>query len=544
MFLRVKSSERVLVASVLIFSSLLMVTTSSAGTLPAPTVVISVLGITSASQSGCLTRYVAGPPALGSTQMTVTFANYTQGAQVQFRISDPSDPSETWITHLIDYVSSPAQCNNMMEASGSWFPVTIPSGSTSLTIIGLPGSLPDEGGYFQSLYVDGANSSVVTATVIAQNSLPTTTPPANPTTTGTSDTGASPGSIFSPRLSCTHYVFLGAPGSGQSGDYLGEEVGQLYNALKVSPTFSSSISAYSLSTPVGGEFENVVYPAVGVPLTNPTGGAWDDYIQSMWAGGIGYSQILGAMFTACPTSHFILAGYSQGAGVIHEILENYALNSMPDKLHFEQYVVAAVEIADPFAAPSDLKVDGNPGPASIWQVGGWGIVPIIAQMQFNPKGGVDGLLSWMVKGTADEAIQIGKAFASAFDGRDEVCLATSWSLTRLESCFASQVLPAGVRGLDALYTLVSPIGAITALQDEHYLTPSSKLSECLGVPVVSAAEAGDIVADPMGNLTLASGNSWNATIHVDAYKNNSLLSTNVVNFIKDSAATHKSTSSC
>jgi hypothetical protein len=158
-------------------------------------------------------------------------------------------------------------------------------------------------------------------------------------TTGTAN--AAPG--------CPDVHWMGAAGSGERTDYdivnnggMGEIVYKSYQALQ------QQVAAEGRTITA----EAVDYPAKDVPPDAGVGD-WLDYMGSVDAG----TAALGAQyatFTAqCPTSKVVLAGYSQGAMVVHRNL--VALGANPN-------LSAALLIADGDRLPDDTTV--NIGSAS------------------------------------------------------------------------------------------------------------------------------------------------------------------------------------
>jgi len=142
---------------------------------------------------------------------------------------------------------------------------------------------------------------------------------------------------------------MGAAGSGERTDYdiaanggMGDIVYRSYQALQ------QQLAAEGRTITA----EAVVYPAKDVPPDAGVGD-WLDYMGSVDAG----TAALGAQyatFTAqCPTSKVVLAGYSQGAMVVHRNL--VALGANPN-------LSAALLIADGDRLPADTTV--NIGSAS------------------------------------------------------------------------------------------------------------------------------------------------------------------------------------
>ena len=115
---------------------------------------------------------------------------------------------------------------------------------------------------------------------------------------------------------CPDVHWMGAAGSGERTDYdiaanggMGQIVYQSYLALQQQlQQEGRTITA-----------EAVKYPAKDVPVDAGVGD-WLDYMGSVDAG----TNALGAQYAAftqqCPTTKVVLAGYSQGAMVVHRNL--------------------------------------------------------------------------------------------------------------------------------------------------------------------------------------------------------------------------------
>jgi cutinase len=148
---------------------------------------------------------------------------------------------------------------------------------------------------------------------------------------------------------CPDVHWMGAAGSGERTEYdiaansgMGEIVYQSYQALQ------QQLAAEGRTITA----EAVNYPAKDVPPDAGVGD-WLDYMGSVDAG----TNALGAQYAAftaqCPTSKVVLAGYSQGAMVVHRNL--VALGANPN-------LSAALLIADGDRLPDDTTV--NIGSAS------------------------------------------------------------------------------------------------------------------------------------------------------------------------------------
>jgi alpha-tubulin suppressor-like RCC1 family protein len=129
-----------------------------------------------------------------------------------------------------------------------------------------------------------------------------------------------------PTVACANVLFLGARGSGQSGpggsknipgdpnEGLGGAVHTAYAELKAAITDGRTI------TPV-----TVTYPADNI-LPNV---ATLDYIHDLWQGVKQVRVALAARKTQCPNERIVLAGYSQGAMLMHRVLTNAPTKDIP-----------------------------------------------------------------------------------------------------------------------------------------------------------------------------------------------------------------------
>lgn len=143
---------------------------------------------------------------------------------------------------------------------------------------------------------------------------------------------------------CGDYHWIGAAGSGQrdaaglnANGGMGAVVYQSYQQLAADLAASGkTITA-----------EAVQYPAAPVPLEGGLGG-WMGFMDSVEAGTDATAEQFDAFVERCPATKVVLAGYSQGAMVIHRNLEDLADN--PN-------VAAALLIADGDRLPGDTTVN-------------------------------------------------------------------------------------------------------------------------------------------------------------------------------------------
>lgn len=114
-----------------------------------------------------------------------------------------------------------------------------------------------------------------------------------------------------PYSPCTDVLVLGARGSGQSAE----------DAFGVGPEVYLGIGAYANQLPgydIG--FDEVIYPAQAVEsLVILRNGKWDGktFLDGLDTGITYAVSYIRSRATKCPTEHYVLAGFSQGAMVMH-----------------------------------------------------------------------------------------------------------------------------------------------------------------------------------------------------------------------------------
>lgn len=143
---------------------------------------------------------------------------------------------------------------------------------------------------------------------------------------------------------CGDFHWIGAAGSGQrdgaglnSNGGMGGVVYQSYQQLQAElAATGQTITA-----------EAVQYPAAPVPLEGGLGG-WMDFMDSVEDGTDAAADQFEAFTERCPATKVVLAGYSQGAMVIHRNLEDLA---------DDPHVAAALLIADGDRLPADTTIN-------------------------------------------------------------------------------------------------------------------------------------------------------------------------------------------
>lgn len=143
---------------------------------------------------------------------------------------------------------------------------------------------------------------------------------------------------------CADYHWIGAAGSGQrdgagltANGGMGDVVYQSYQQL------SSALAASGRTITA----EAVQYPAAAVPLGGGLGG-WMDFMDSVHDGTDATAEQLAAFTARCPQTPVVLAGYSQGAMIIHRNLHDLA---------GDPHVAAALLVADGDRLPADTTIN-------------------------------------------------------------------------------------------------------------------------------------------------------------------------------------------
>ena len=152
--------------------------------------------------------------------------------------------------------------------------------------------------------------------------------------TGTADAAAG----------CGDYHWIGAAGSGQR-----DAAGLMANG-GMGPVVYQSFQQLQTQLAASGKTitaEAVQYPAAPVPVDGGIGG-WMGFMDSVKAGASAAAKQYDAFTQRCPDTMVVLAGYSQGAMVIHRNLHDLAN---------DPHVAAALLIADGDRLPTDTTVN-------------------------------------------------------------------------------------------------------------------------------------------------------------------------------------------
>jgi hypothetical protein len=118
---------------------------------------------------------------------------------------------------------------------------------------------------------------------------------------------------------CEDFFVVGARGSGEAQDERGGF------GIAIEPFVTDLRAALAGAAAVGAEA--VTYPALSIPDLLSIGGtggdpgaATESYDASVAQGGVAGADILDRQAAACPDQKFVLAGYSQGADVIGNVI--------------------------------------------------------------------------------------------------------------------------------------------------------------------------------------------------------------------------------
>lgn len=143
---------------------------------------------------------------------------------------------------------------------------------------------------------------------------------------------------------CPDYHWIGAAGSGQR-----DGMGRTANGGMGDVVYQSYLQLQSALAAGGRTMtaEAVQYPAAPVPADGGLRG-WMNFMDSVHAGTEAAADQLKAFSAQCPATKVVLAGYSQGAMVIHRNLHDLA---------DDPQVVAALLVADGDRLPADTTID-------------------------------------------------------------------------------------------------------------------------------------------------------------------------------------------
>jgi cutinase len=191
---------------------------------------------------------------------------------------------------------------------------------------------------------------------------------------------------------CGDFHWIGAAGSGQR-----DAAGLVTNGGMGGVVYQSFQQLQSELAASGQTItaEAVQYPAAPVPLNGGIGG-WMGFMDSVKAGTDATAKQFEAFTERCPTTKVVLAGYSQGAMVIHRNLHDLA---------DDPHVAAALLIADGDRLPLDNTI--NLGSTAVVPSAGKGVAQEHSFLASAP--------------TSKLPLEIGARTVSVCDVGDPVC---------------------------------------------------------------------------------------------------------------------------
>lgn len=244
---------------------------------------------------------------------------------------------------------------------------------------------------------------------------------------------------------CPDVHWFGAAGSGQrDGDLtanagMGDDIYQSYRDLqKLVERDGRTMTA-----------EAVEYPAVPVPDDDGGIGEWLGFMGSVDAGATALGNQYAAFTQRCPESKVVLAGYSQGAMVVHRNL--HAAGTNPN-------MVAALLIADGDRLPADPTIN-------------------IGSVTSVPGAGKGVAQDWPILARAPQPLTpaIGARTISVCELGDAVC---DYDPDAEEVSKVSALIhtgytrsTGGYRWTQPLYQLVGPAPAALEVPDTQPITP-------------------------------------------------------------------------
>ncbi|MFW0149247.1 cutinase family protein [Mycobacterium sp. smrl_JER01] len=147
----------------------------------------------------------------------------------------------------------------------------------------------------------------------------------------------------SAQPACPDVHWIGAAGSGERAGDMAADAGMGRVVYKSYRDFASLVQQSGRTITA----EAVNYPATAVP---DDGGilAWAGFMSSVDTGAAALGQQYQAFVAQCPTTQVVLAGYSQGAMVVHRNL--HELDASPN-------LAAALLVADGDRLPQDPTIN-------------------------------------------------------------------------------------------------------------------------------------------------------------------------------------------
>jgi hypothetical protein len=256
--------------------------------------------------------------------------------------------------------------------------------------------------------------------------------------------------IASAQPACPDIHWIGAAGSGERTP---AEVTQNAGMGRIVYQSLQELSAEVAKDGRTMTAEAVEYPAVEVPGEDGGIGEWLGFMGSVDAGAAALGKQYEAFVQQCPTSKVVLAGYSQGAMVVHRNLA--ALEGSPN-------LTAALLVADGDRLPADPTL--NLGTASGIPERGKGVAqdwPILAHAPAP--------LSPAMGARTISVCDLGDAVCDYDEDADD----SATAYARRVSVHTSYARTPGLDWTSPLHFLLGPAPAAPALPEAHAVIPLS-----------------------------------------------------------------------
>ncbi|WP_107661214.1 cutinase family protein [Nocardia suismassiliense] len=189
-----------------------------------------------------------------------------------------------------------------------------------------------------------------------------------------------PASVASAAPACTSGVELVVARGTREPGYLGAEIGDPL-ALALPRMVDIPVTTYP-----------VAYPA---ELLDPS---------SISRGTADLVQHLTEVSAACPEMRIVVAGYSQGAAVVHSALGDGLAAAIPGTVRIPPWVAPRIQAVLLFGDP--LRLVGSPGLPGPWRTGSWCVAG-------DPVCQIGGLQPLAHVAYGDDTIQAAAMFAAS-----------------------------------------------------------------------------------------------------------------------------------
>ena len=161
---------------------------------------------------------------------------------------------------------------------------------------------------------------------------------------------------------CADYIWIGAAGSSErdgGAKFQNNGMGNYINRSYLDFKSEARGRGFTVS------HRALDYRARKVPI-GESGAAWADFRASAVDGVAKLKRLISAVASQCPSSKLVLAGYSQGAGVVHRVLQQSSVPRLaggllladPDRLTYDSVVgagTAAIPVAGAIAGQGSAQ---------------------------------------------------------------------------------------------------------------------------------------------------------------------------------------------